>query len=120
MDRLAQRKKIMETKINAITRYTQNEETCRTRQLVSYFGEKDAERCGVCDVCVKEDKGKLSPGSSGTGESRTGRAGEKTSVQALMHKLDAEESRILETLQFLIAEGLVLRDGDGLLIAAKP
>ncbi|WP_333862064.1 RecQ family ATP-dependent DNA helicase [Chitinophaga sp.] len=121
MERLAQRKKVMEAKINAITRYTQNADDCRTRQLVSYFGEKDAEKCGVCDVCVKESKGKLKPGEFGEVDKAILAAlGEKTSVPSLMQKLDAEESRILETLQFLIAEGLVLRDGDGLLIAAKP
>ncbi len=121
MERLAQRKKVMEAKINAITRYTQNADDCRTRQLVSYFGEKDAEKCGVCDVCVKESKGKLKPGEFGeVAKAILAALGEKTSVPSLMQKLDAEESRILETLQFLIAEGLVLRDGDGLLIAAKP
>lgn len=121
MERLAQRKKVMEAKINAITRYTQNADECRTRQLVRYFGEKDAEKCGVCDVCVKESKGKLKPGEFGeVAKAILAALGEKTSVPALMQKLDAEESRILETLQFLIAEGLVLRDGDGLLIAAKP
>ncbi|WP_341834482.1 ATP-dependent DNA helicase RecQ [Chitinophaga pollutisoli] len=121
MERLAQRKKVMEAKINAITRYTQNADECRTRQLVRYFGEKDAEKCGVCDVCVKESKGKLKPGEFGkVAKAILAALGERTSVPALMQKLDAEESRILETLQFLIAEGLVLRDGDGFLIAAKP
>lgn len=121
MERLAQRKKIMEAKINAITRYTQNTDVCRTRQLVGYFGEKDADRCGVCDVCVKENKGKLKTGEFGElAKAILAALDQPTSVQNLMHQLDAEESRVLETLQFLIAEGFVLRDGDGMLLAAKP
>ncbi|WP_423737242.1 RecQ family ATP-dependent DNA helicase [Chitinophaga caseinilytica] len=121
MERLAQRKKIMEAKINAITKYAQNADVCRTRQLVGYFGEKDAERCGVCDVCVKEDRGKLKAGEFGElAKAILAALSEKSSMQNLMQKLDAEESRILDTLQFLIAEGCVWRDGDGLLFAAKP
>lgn len=26
---------------------------CRSRRLVSYFGERDSCRCGICDVCLK-------------------------------------------------------------------
>ncbi len=118
MESLRQRKKIMEAKIEAITRYAQNPEVCRTQQLVSYFGEKDADRCGVCDVCVKQDKGKMKAGEFGTlAKTILSLLSEKSTVQSLMIKLDAEESRVLDALQFLIAEGLVLRDADGLLVA---
>jgi ATP-dependent DNA helicase RecQ len=33
--------------------YCENNETCRSRQLISYFGEENAHDCGQCDVCLK-------------------------------------------------------------------
>ena len=31
--------------------YIENTKTCRNIQLVSYFGETTAEKCGICSVC---------------------------------------------------------------------
>lgn len=33
---------------------------CRSQQLLSYFGENDASKCGVCDVCLERTKVNLS------------------------------------------------------------
>lgn len=32
---------------------------CRSKQLLTYFGEKDSEDCGVCDVCLGRTKSDL-------------------------------------------------------------
>ncbi|WP_343701695.1 ATP-dependent DNA helicase RecQ [Chitinophaga sp.] len=115
---LEQRRKAMEERIAAITAYARNNNQCRTQQLVAYFGEKDARPCGVCDVCVKKEKGDLQSKEFGRLTTAIIAAlNGKTSLQALMEKVDAEESRVLETLQFLVAEGFVLRDEDGMLSA---
>ena len=34
---------------------------CRSIAIAEYFGEKNAENCGICDNCVKKEKEKLSP-----------------------------------------------------------
>src|SRR4030095_12150554 len=34
--------------------------TCRSQMLLGYFGEKNASRCGICDVCLERNKLKLS------------------------------------------------------------
>ncbi len=120
MARVEARKKVMEARIAAMANYARNGNTCRTQQLVAYFGEKDAKPCGVCDVCVKKEKGELKEGEFGKlATAILGALQEKGSVQDLVRRVDAEEGRVLATLQFLIAEGLVLRDGDGILSAAK-
>ena len=36
---------------DAVIRYASEEDTCRSRFLVSYFGQEDAADCGTCDVC---------------------------------------------------------------------
>ena len=35
----------------AMEAYAANDAECRSRQLLSYFGQEDAPRCGSCDVC---------------------------------------------------------------------
>lgn len=116
MDMLRARRKAMEARIDAIAAYVRNKSECRTQQLVAYFGEKDAEPCGVCDVCVKQQKGKMKLQEFGEVSKAVLDAMEgKMEIGALMEKIPADESRVLETVQFLIAEGLVLRDQDGLL-----
>jgi len=49
------RKKILTDQINAILAYTASV-VCRSKQLLAYFDEPDAEKCGVCDICLVEKK----------------------------------------------------------------
>ncbi len=41
-------------KVNAMINYVKDESTCRSKQLVSYFGEALKNDCGICDVCKKK------------------------------------------------------------------
>ncbi len=45
------RKVEFQKRIEAVIDYATNTTTCRSRILLSYFGEKDAPACGTCDVC---------------------------------------------------------------------
>ncbi len=47
-------------RMQAMSRYVRESDVCRSKYLVHYFGEKNALRCGQCDVCLDQDKrGKL-------------------------------------------------------------
>jgi len=117
---LKRRREAMEERIEAIAGYLRNQDTCRTQQLVAYFGEKDAQPCGVCDVCVKKQKGALKPKEFGELATAILAALQtETTIETLMQHIDAPEDRVLTTLQFLIAEKCVLRDKDGVLVAVK-
>ena len=37
--------------VNSVLHYIDNTKTCRSAQLVSYFGESSVSRCGICSVC---------------------------------------------------------------------
>jgi ATP-dependent DNA helicase RecQ len=49
------RKTIQEDQISAVLAYSSSV-TCRSKQLLAYFDEPHANRCGVCDVCLAENK----------------------------------------------------------------
>ena len=56
-----ERKKQYEERINAMIFYACNDETCRSKQLLAYFGEKKARNCGHCDVCLEHKDERPSP-----------------------------------------------------------
>ncbi|MDL2283035.1 RecQ family ATP-dependent DNA helicase [Odoribacter sp. OttesenSCG-928-G04] len=50
------RKKMYESGINEVIRYVEDAGRCRQLFLVNYFGQRERERCGVCDICLKRKK----------------------------------------------------------------
>ncbi|MBW6478576.1 MAG: RecQ family ATP-dependent DNA helicase [Bacteroidales bacterium] len=54
------RKKYAGMRINAMKDYVESENRCRSTILLEYFGESDAPRCGVCDICLERNKLNLS------------------------------------------------------------
>jgi ATP-dependent DNA helicase RecQ len=47
----SERKKNYEEQVEAIVHYASSNTQCRSVLLLNYFGEKNATRCGECDVC---------------------------------------------------------------------
>ncbi len=54
------RKKTAEERLQAVFNYIQNDNKCRSRQLLKYFNEEQSKRCGKCDVCIERNKIELS------------------------------------------------------------
>jgi len=50
------RKSIFKNKIDAVLDYSQSKVRCRSQILLAYFGETDAPRCGICDICLEKNK----------------------------------------------------------------
>jgi len=86
--------------------YAHQNEVCREKLLLRYFGENSNDNCGQCDVCLKEmnsaDPGKIlnfledSP---------------KTIQEILLHFINSSKESVLETLQELADEGLIENAG---------
>ena len=52
------RRERMKKRISKVVEYMNGIHICRSRLLLSYFGEKNTEDCGCCDVCLsKNDSG---------------------------------------------------------------
>lgn len=42
--------------MKAMVHYITEKNKCRSQMLLTYFGEKNAERCGVCDFCRNRNR----------------------------------------------------------------
>lgn len=45
----------MQERTDASLRYISSRDTCRSRLLLSYFGEQSTQSCGMCDVCLRRE-----------------------------------------------------------------
>lgn len=50
------RRELMKQRLDAVKRFAFDDTQCRDVTLLDYFGEKDAEPCQMCDVCVAARK----------------------------------------------------------------
>ncbi|MHB1921257.1 MAG: RecQ family ATP-dependent DNA helicase [Chitinophagaceae bacterium] len=50
------RKIAFDKRISAVLDYVQQQNCCRSSQLVAYFGEMEAEPCGICDICLERKR----------------------------------------------------------------
>ena len=99
--------KIKAENVQVMLEYVKNDTQCRSRQLLAYFGEKDAKNCGRCDVCLKaekqspEDLKKLDRDILALIQKRA------LSSQLLVETLGRERSVVLKELRFLLEEGKI-------------
>ncbi|MBK9732873.1 MAG: RecQ family ATP-dependent DNA helicase [Chitinophagaceae bacterium] len=57
---LKRRKLAHELRLTAMKNYLLTINSCRSQMLLAYFGEKDAPRCGICDLCLRRNRLDLS------------------------------------------------------------
>ena len=56
----ADRKKDAFRRLDAMINYVSVTKNCRSKMLISYFGQTDTQRCGICDVCLERNRAGLS------------------------------------------------------------
>jgi ATP-dependent DNA helicase RecQ len=56
LERLAERKKLILGKLNAIVDYVTSTHRCRMQQIQDYFNENVTTNCNICDVCISKRK----------------------------------------------------------------
>ena len=59
-EHLHYRRKRFEDRARAMFRYAETENICRSKMLLEYLGEENADACGTCDVCIRKKKSGLS------------------------------------------------------------
>ncbi|MBE9490662.1 MAG: RecQ family ATP-dependent DNA helicase [Bacteroidetes bacterium] len=51
---LKQQNKLKQKQVQSVIDYISNDTTCKSMQLLSYFGEKNTKSCGICSVCMQQ------------------------------------------------------------------
>jgi ATP-dependent DNA helicase RecQ len=95
-----QQNNIKKEQIEAVIAYTQNNNVCRSIQLLNYFGETSKQNCGICSVCIS----KQNPNEDSTITEKVLEAlqqGELSSRQMLL-KLNCRQEDLLNILTQLI------------------
>lgn len=49
-----ERRDKMSERIGSVRSYIEDEDLCRSRKLLAYFGETETAPCGACDVCLRK------------------------------------------------------------------
>lgn len=110
------RKKRQGERIQATIRYAETA-VCRSQQLLAYFGEEDAPKCGVCDVCLGRTKAEVSTDEFERYKEKIHRLLRKESLsmaQLLESFPSKRENQVLRSLEFLLDEGFVEKEGERL------
>jgi hypothetical protein len=108
-----ERKEQYVKRINAMQAYASNNEVCRSRQLLIYFGEKRHKDCEQCDVCLDHESPE--PSSEQTKNAREAilnllKDGERHHITEL-HKLNLPNKGLDVALEYLIHEEEINLDG---------
>ncbi len=54
---IEQQNELKTKQINDILTFVNTDDVCKSLQLLSYFGESNADDCGICSVCIKQKRG---------------------------------------------------------------
>ncbi len=108
-----ERKERFVKRINAMQAYASNNEVCRSRQLLIYFGEKRHKDCEQCDVCLDHESPE--PSNEQTKNAREAilnllKDGERHHITEL-HKLNLPNKGLDVALEYLIHEEEINIDG---------
>ena len=110
-----ERKKRLEKRIGKVLEYINEEHVCRSRMLLAYFGETDAEPCGQCDVCLSKHASRLTNGEFEAIREALSRelADRPLPVKELIEKMPFTQEKSLTAIRFLADqdEHFTLEDG---------
>ena len=92
--------------------YASDENVCRSVMLLNYFGEKNGENCGQCDVCLKKKNAKLTNDEFTTIRMQIEDLlkNEALSIPEIIEKLKFKEQKIIETVRFLLDNKIVVQN----------
>ena len=107
------RKKDAEERVKAVIDFVNNDEECRSVQLLRYFNEKTRKTCGHCDVCMKRANNRMpyvmieEKVQSLIGEAAL-------SMQDVLSRCtEYDEEHVLDAVRFLIDNGVLQLEKDG-------
>ena len=107
------RKKDAEERVKAVIDFVNNEEECRSVQLLRYFNEKTRKTCGRCDVCLKHSQHRASYDTVEEKLESVMRETARPMREVLEQCKEFEEEQVLDAIRFLVDNGVLQVERDG-------
>ena len=107
------RKRDAEERVKAVIDFVNNDEECRSVQLLRYFNEKTRKTCGRCDVCLKQDKAPIPYGTIEERLESVMSEGQMPIKDVLSQFHDFSEDKVLDAIRFLVDDGVLQFGKDG-------
>ena len=101
-------------RIEKVIAYVQDEDHCRSRMLLQYFGEDSSENCGQCDYCLAKNDAGIRNDEFEKIRTFILSTLQKTPMEAqsLVQSAPFVEAHTLATIRLLLDEGEILVDED--------
>jgi len=105
---IEQQNNLKQLQVKSVIDYVKNDDICKNIQLLSYFGEKNIEPCGICSVCKKPAKASK-PQDLKILKKRIVELLEhgNLSSRAMLTKLDCSEKDIKNVLQLMLEHNMI-------------
>jgi len=97
------------SRVKSVLDYAQEENNCRSQMLLSYFGEKDTQPCGKCDICLKKKETQISTEDFELIRLAIQKAlaVEELSINALVKKAPFKEPKVLQVIRYMQDNGQI-------------
>ena len=108
------RKKRAEYRLKKSIEYVELD-ICRSKQLLQYFGQADAEKCGMCDVCLEKDKQDLDTNDFAifSEKIKTLVKREPLGLKEIVDSFaERQRTKVIQTIGFMLDEGILKKNGD--------
>ncbi len=102
-----ERNQIKVAKVDQMLDYLHTDGICRSKQILSYFGEKKVQACGICDVCRKRQQKKAVDFQSLSSEILAILREKSCTSRILIKILDYSEAHVLQTIQRMLENGQI-------------
>ena len=101
--------------MKAVVDFVNNDEECRSVQLLRYFNEKSKKTCGNCDVCRKKGSDSV-PYNSIEERLESVVSESPLSMEKVVSQCkEFEETKVLDAIRFLVDNGVFQLEGNGAL-----
>jgi ATP-dependent DNA helicase RecQ len=114
-EHLDDRRKRFEERLRSIIQYASSENKCRSRMLLEYLGESNADDCGTCDVCLNRKKTVISDDEFAnlTREVENKLAANPLPLHDLLISIKNKEEQTMHVVQWMLDNDKIrYREGD--------
>ena len=107
------RKAEAEARVKAVVDFVNNDQECRSVQLLRYFNENTKHVCGRCDVCLKKDSNSADYQTIENRLISVVCESPKPIGEVMAQCRDLNESQVLDSIRFLMDNGVIQMGDDG-------